>query len=295
MKKNITDSTPMKDEVPMRNDVPMKNFSAMQQNFSGRNDTEKPSIPKAPSKENNNGKNENEGNNDSPQAPENTVENIKEFGQLPAGKDGESPIHCITIIGQVEGHMSLPPQNKTTKYEHLIPQIVGLCDNPKVKGILVILNTVGGDVEAGLALAELIASINKPVVSLVLGGAHSIGVPIAVSSDYSFITPTATMTIHPVRMSGTVIGVQQTFEFFDQMQERIVAFVAKNSHIEEARFREMMLSVGKLARDVGTILVGEEAVKEKIIDEVGGLTEAMNKLHSLIQESEESAEVGEKK
>lgn len=212
---------------------------------------------------------------------------IKEFGQVSVtGKNGQSPIHCITIIGQVEGHMSLPPQNKTTKYEHLIPQIVGLCDDPKVKGVLIILNTVGGDVEAGLALAELIASINKPTVSLVLGGAHSIGVPISVSSDYSFITPTASMTIHPVRMNGTVIGVQQTFEFFDQMQERIVAFVAKNSHISEDRFRELMLAVGKLAMDVGTILVGQQAVDEKIIDEVGGLTEAMNKLYELIDENE---------
>ena len=214
---------------------------------------------------------------------------IKEFGQISTtGKDGQSPIHCITIIGQVEGHMSLPPQNKTTKYEHLIPQIVGLCDNPKIKGVLIILNTVGGDVEAGLALAELIASINKPTVSLVLGGAHSIGVPISVSSDYSFITPTASMTIHPVRMNGTVIGVQQTFEFFDQMQERIVAFVAKNSHISEDRFRELMLAVGKLAMDVGTILVGQQAVDEKIIDEVGGLTEAMNKLYELIQANEKT-------
>lgn len=214
---------------------------------------------------------------------------IKEFGQIStSGKNGQSPIHCITIIGQVEGHMSLPPQNKTTKYEHLIPQIVGLCDNPNVKGILIILNTVGGDVEAGLALAELIASINKPTVSLVLGGAHSIGVPISVSSNYSFITPTASMTIHPVRMSGTVIGVQQTFEFFDQMQERIVAFVAKNSHISENRFRELMLAVGKLAMDVGTILVGQQAVDEKIIDEVGGLNEAMNKLYELIDQSKKN-------
>lgn len=219
-------------------------------------------------------------------APGETAAQIKEFGQLPPGKDGDPSIHCITIIGQVEGHMSLPPQNKTTKYEHLIPQIVGLCEDPKIKGVLIILNTVGGDVEAGLALAELIASINKPTVSLVLGGAHSIGVPISVASDYSFITPTATMTIHPVRMNGTVIGVQQTFEFFDQMQERIVAFVAKNSHIEEARFRELMLSVGKLARDVGTILVGEEAVKEHIIDELGGLKDAVKKLHELIDEAE---------
>lgn len=222
-----------------------------------------------------------------PPPKESEAETIKEFGQISTGgKDGQSPIHCITIIGQVEGHMSLPPQNKTTKYEHLIPQIVGLCDDPKVKGVLIILNTVGGDVEAGLALAELIASINKPTVSLVLGGAHSIGVPISVASDYSFITPSASMTIHPVRMSGTVIGVSQTFEFFDQMQERIVAFVARNSHIQDDRFRQLMLAVGKLAMDVGTVLVGEEAVKEKIIDEVGGLKEAMDKLYELIKAQE---------
>lgn len=214
---------------------------------------------------------------------------IKEFGQTSIpGKNAQSPVHCITIIGQVEGHMSLPPQNKTTKYEHLIPQIVGLCDDPKIKGVLVILNTVGGDVEAGLALAELIASINKPTVSLVLGGAHSIGVPISVASDYSFITPTASMTIHPVRMNGTVIGVQQTFEFFDQMQERIVAFVSKNSNISADRFRELMLAVGKLAMDVGTVLVGQQAVDEKIIDEVGGLNEAMEKLYELINQDEKA-------
>lgn len=225
----------------------------------------------------------------SPSTTEADVANsIKEFGQISIpGKDGQSPIHCITIIGQVEGHMSLPPQNKTTKYEHLIPQIVGLCDDPKVKGVLIILNTVGGDVEAGLALAELIASINKPTVSLVLGGAHSIGVPISVASDYSFITPTASMTIHPVRMNGTVIGVSQTFEFFDQMQERIVAFVSKNSHISADRFRELMLAVGKLAMDVGTVLVGQQAVNEKIIDEVGGLSEAMQKLYELINKKEQ--------
>ncbi len=238
------------------------------------------------SKENTKDQKENDKNNEESN-PNDVIESIKELGQLPPhSSENESPIHCLTIIGQIEGHVSLPPQNKTTKYEHLIPQIVGLCDNPKVRGVLVILNTVGGDVEAGLALAELIASISKPVVSLVLGGAHSIGVPIAVSSDYSYITPTATMTIHPVRMSGTVIGVQQTFEFFDQMQERIVAFVSKNSHISEERFRELMLDVGKLARDVGTILVGREAVKEKIIDEVGGLKEAMDKLHELIASNE---------
>ena len=224
-----------------------------------------------------------------PQTEADITSSIKEFGQLSTpGKENESVIHCITIIGQVEGHMSLPSQNKTTKYEHLIPQIVGICEDPKIKGVLIILNTVGGDVEAGLALAELISSINKPTVSLVLGGAHSIGVPISVASDYSFITPTASMTIHPVRMNGTVIGVSQTFEFFDQMQERIIAFVERNSHISGDRLRELMLATGKLAMDVGTVLVGKQAVDEKIIDAVGGLTEAMDKLHELINESEKA-------
>lgn len=222
-----------------------------------------------------------------PAPPANEKNNeIKEFGQMPTSAEEGSGIHCITIIGQVEGHVSMPPQNKTTKYEHIIPQLVGLSDDPKIKGLLVILNTVGGDVEAGLALAELIASFEKPVVSLVLGGAHSIGVPIAVSSDYSFITPSATMTIHPVRMNGTVLGVVQTFEYFDQMQERIVEFVSTNSGISPDRFRELMLDTGKLAKDMGTILVGKQAVDEKIIHEVGGLKEALHKLHEMIDSKE---------
>lgn len=216
-----------------------------------------------------------------------TTETIKEFGQmpLPGNEEFESPIHCIQIIGQIEGHVTLPPQNKTTKYEHIIPQIIALKENPKVKGFLLILNTVGGDVEAGLALAELITSVGKPVVSLVLGGAHSIGVPLAVAADYSFVTPSATMTIHPVRMSGTVIGVAQTFEFFDKMQDRIIEFVATHSHISQERFKQLMLDTGKLAKDVGTILIGPQAVEEKLIDEVGGLKEAMDKLYSLIEEN----------
>lgn len=217
----------------------------------------------------------------------NTTESIKEFGQLPLNEDNtESPIHCISIIGQIEGHVSMPPQNKTTKYEHLIPQMLDITQNNKIKGVLVVLNTVGGDVEAGLALAELIASINKPVVSLVLGGAHSIGVPIAVSSDYSFITPSATMTLHPVRMSGTVIGVAQTFEFFEEMQERIVEFVSQHSNITADRFRALMLDTGKMAKDMGTILNGKEAVKEGLIDELGGLSNAVTKLYKLIEEKE---------
>ncbi len=217
-------------------------------------------------------------------------ESIKEMGQIPEPPAPEkSNIQCITIIGQVEGHVSMPPQNKTTKYEHLVPQFFGLAENSEIKGILVVLNTVGGDVEAGLALAELIASFGKPVVSLVLGGAHSIGVPIAVASDYSFITPSATMTLHPVRMSGTVLGVVQTYEYFDQMQERIVEFVAHNSEISADRFRQLMLATGKLAKDMGTVLVGEQAVDEKIINEVGGMKEAIAKLKEIIKEGENNA------
>ncbi len=213
-----------------------------------------------------------------------STETIKEFGQmpLPENDEYESPIHCIQIIGQIEGHVTMPPQNKTTKYEHIIPQVIALKENPKVKGFLLVLNTVGGDVEAGLALAELLTSIGKPVVSLVLGGAHSIGVPLAVAADYSFITPSATMTVHPVRMSGTVIGVAQTFEFFDKMQDRIIAFVSNHSNITQERFKELMLDTGKLAKDVGTILIGEQAVEEQLIDEVGGLSAAMEKLYALI-------------
>ena len=223
-----------------------------------------------------------------PASPENAKanESVKEYGQLPPGSEGDSGIHCLTIIGQIEGHVSMPPQNKTTKYEHMIPQLVGLSEDPKIKGLLVILNTVGGDVEAGLAIAELIASFEKPVVSLVLGGAHSIGVPIAVSSDYAFITPSATMPLHPVRMNGTVLGVVQTFEYFDQMQERIVEFVSSNSGITAERFRELMLSTGKLAKDMGTILVGKQAVEEQLIHEVGGLKEALQKLKELIKAGE---------
>ncbi len=217
-----------------------------------------------------------------------STETIKEFGQMPIqGNDEyESPIHCIQMIGQIEGHMIMPPQNKTTKYEHIIPQVIALKENPKIKGILLVLNTVGGDVEAGLAIAELLTTVGKPVVSLVLGGAHSIGVPLAVSADYTFITPSATMTVHPVRMSGTVIGVAQTFEFFDKMQDRIIAFVSNHSNISQERFKELMLDTGKLAKDVGTILIGEQAVEEKLIDEVGGLSDALDKLYFLIGEKE---------
>lgn len=206
---------------------------------------------------------------------------IKDFGS-PALPGYRSNIHCVTIIGQVEGHMVLPPQNKTTKYEHILPQLVAVEQNAQIKGLLVLLNTVGGDVEAGLAIAEVIASISKPTVSVVLGGGHSIGVPISVSADYSLVVSTATMTIHPIRMSGIVIGIPQSCEYLAKMQDRVVNFVVRNSRISEARFRDLMLRTGELARDVGTILVGQEAVKEGLIDEVGGIDGALLHLQEMI-------------
>lgn len=192
-------------------------------------------------------------------------------------------IHCLTIIGQVEGHYILPPSNKTTKYEHVIPQLVAIEESEDIDGLLIILNTVGGDIEAGLAIAELIAGMKKPTASLVLGGGHSIGVPLAVSADRSFIVPTATMTIHPVRMNGLVLGVPQTLSYFDKMQERIVSFVSQNSKILPERFRELMMATGELVMDVGTVLDGENAVKEGLIDNIGNLKDAMSYLYSEIE------------
>jgi len=209
------------------------------------------------------------------------IQELKELGKSTV-KSKRGNIHCLTVIGQIEGHIVLPPQNKTTKYEHVIPQLVAIEESEDIDGLLLILNTVGGDVEAGLAIAEMIASMSKPSVSLVLGGGHSIGVPMAVATKYSFIAPSATMTIHPIRLSGMIIGVPQTFEYFDKMQERVVQFVSKNSKISSETFRSLMLKTGELANDVGTILFGEEAVKHGLIDETGGLHEALNKLYELI-------------
>ena len=196
----------------------------------------------------------------------------------------------MTIIGQVEGHIQLPPQNKTTKYEHLIPQLVAAEQNSKIEGVLVILNTVGGDVEAGLAIAEMVASMSKPVVTLVLGGGHSIGVPIAVAGNYSFIAETATMTIHPIRLTGLVIGVPQTFEYLDKMQDRVVSFIARHSNITEEKFRELMTRTGELTRDIGTNVIGVDAVKYGLIDEVGGLGKALKKLNELIEKARNGKE-----
>jgi len=221
-----------------------------------------------------------------PQAPHpgsapQTQASIREMG-VPEMPRPRSNIHCLTIVGQIEGHLTLPPQNKTTRYEHVLPQLVALEQDPGVEGLLVILNTVGGDVEAGLAIAEMIAGLSKPTVSLVLGGGHSIGVPIAVAADYSFIAETASMTIHPIRLNGLVIGVPQTWEYLEKMQDRVVDFVVRHSRISEESFRDLMFRTGELARDIGTVLIGREAVERGIIDEVGGVAEAVAKLKELI-------------
>lgn len=212
------------------------------------------------------------------------IQNIQQLGQVNIPKL-ESNLHCISIVGQIEGHLVLPPQNKTTKYEHIIPQLVAVEQNPKIEGLMVILNTVGGDVEAGLAIAELINSISKPTVSLVLGGGHSIGVSIAVGADYSIIAHSATMTIHPIRLTGLVIGVPQTYEYLDKMQDRVINFVTTHSKVTEEKFRELMFSTGQLARDIGTVLVGRDAVEVGLIDDVGGLAVATAKLKELVEAS----------
>ncbi len=211
------------------------------------------------------------------------VEKIQQLGQTNVPQlSNDSKIHCLTIVGQIEGHIQLPPQNKTTKYEHVIPQIVAIEQNPKIEGLLVVLNTVGGDVEAGLAISEMLASLSKPTVSIVLGGGHSIGVPIAVACDYSFVAETATMTIHPVRLTGLVIGVPQTFEYLDKMQERVVNFVTSHSNISEDKFKELMFSKGNLTRDIGTNVLGSDAVEYGLMDEIGGIGQAIKKLNELI-------------
>lgn len=213
------------------------------------------------------------------------AQNLKELGvqNVPEHK---SSIFCLPIIGQIEGHITLPSQNKTTKYEHVLPQLVAVEENPDVSALLILLNTVGGDVEAGLAIAELIKSLSKPTVSLVLGGGHSIGVPVAVASRHSFITDSATMTIHPIRLAGTVLGVPQTYEYLEKMQDRVIRFVVANSNCAEAYFRDLMFRTGELARDIGTVLVGDEAVKAGLIDEVGGLSQAVAKLREMAREDE---------
>lgn len=213
------------------------------------------------------------------------MDNIKEYGQTVLNnKETDHQIHLLNIIGEIEGHECLPSTTKTTKYEHVLPKLAVIEDSDQIDGILLMLNTVGGDVESGLAIAEMVASVNKPSVSLVLGGSHSIGVPLAVSTDYSFIVPSGTMVIHPVRMNGTVIGAKQTYDYFKQMQDRILKFIESHSRAKQNRLEEMMMNTDMMSKDLGTILVGEEAVKEGLINEVGGIHDAVNKLHELIRQ-----------
>lgn len=209
-------------------------------------------------------------------------EQIEDLGSIWRTR-GKHAIHCLTVVGQVEGHVEAPQGQKTTKYEHVIPQLVAVQEDPGIEGLLVLLNTVGGDVEAGLALAELIASISKPSAAVVLGGGHSIGIPLAVSARRSFIVPTATMTIHPVRHSGMILRVPQTMRWFEQMQERITGFVAAHSGMTEKRYTELMLRTGELVMDVGTVLDGRKAVREKLIDQLGGISDALEWLYQEIE------------
>ncbi|MGL4873440.1 MAG: ClpP family protease [Clostridium sp.] len=211
------------------------------------------------------------------------IEAIKELGNTGV-VDSNEKIRVLSIIGQIEGHVAVPAQTKATKYEHVIPQIIEMEQNKKVEGVLVVINTVGGDVEAGLGIAEMISSMSKPTVSIVIGGGHSIGVPLATSATHSFITPSATMIVHPIRMNGFIIGVSQTFEYFKRMQERINGFIVRTSKIKEKKLEELLRQTGDLLNDMGTILIGEQAVECGLIDEVGGIKEAIKKLNSLIDQ-----------
>lgn len=229
-------------------------------------------------------KNENQEENE--QTNENESQQVNEITDngIFATSNAKHNIHCLTVIGQIEGHYILPPQNKTTKYEHIIPALVAIEQDRSIEGLLIILNTVGGDVEAGLAISELIAGMKKPTVSIVVGGGHSIGVPLAVSAKKSFIVPSATMTIHPVRMNGMLLGIPQTLSYFERMQERIINFVTKNSNIAGDRFRELMMKKDELVMDVGSVVDGEMAVSEGLIDSLGSLDNAIECLYELIEQ-----------
>ena len=218
---------------------------------------------------------------------ENREQSIVDFGSAQV-ESARGTVHILTIVGQVEGHQLLPPTTKSTKYEHVMPLLATVEESDEVDGLLILLNTMGGDIEAGLGIAELIASMSKPTVSLVLGGGHSIGVPLAVSAKRSFIAPSAAMTIHPVRLNGLVIGVPQTFYYFERIQERITRFVTANSNIKRDTFTKLMLRPGELAADVGSVIDGEEAVEIGLIDKIGGLSDALACLHGMIQERNRS-------
>lgn len=232
--------------------------------------------------------NENIEENNEQSSEESKGQSIFETGSITVENNGHF-IHCLTIIGQIEGHYILPSQNKTTKYEHVIPQLVAIEESKDIEGLLIILNTVGGDVEAGLAIAELLSTMKTPTASLVLGGGHSIGVPLAVSCKKSFIVPSATMTVHPVRLNGLVLGVPQTLSYFEKMQDRIVKFVESNSKIAADDFRNLMMKTGELVMDVGTVLDGEGAVECGLIDELGGLSDALKFLNDTIENNKKES------
>ena len=225
------------------------------------------------------------------QINETETASVKDFGSVII-KNGHT-IHCLTVIGQIEGHTVLPPQNKTTKYEHVIPQLVAAEESSDIDGILILLNTSGGDVEAGLAIAEVIAGMKKPVVSIVLGGGHSIGIPLAVAAKYSYIARSASMTVHPGRSNGLMLGVPQTFEYFRKMQNRITAFVSDNSEISNKRYNELVMNTEELVLDVGTVLEGDKAVEEGLINKVGTVRDALDRLYKMIDERKSS--VGKRK
>ena len=214
------------------------------------------------------------------------LKQLQELGSAEIKGEGRRSIHCVSIIGQVEGHQVLPETAKTTKYEHILPLLANIEESEEIDGLLLLLNTVGGDIEAGLAIAEMISGMRKPTVSLVLGGGHSIGIPLAVCTKHSFITPTASMTVHPVRMTGLVVGAPQTFRYFERIQEQIADFVTSNSRIDRETFLRYMMRTGELATDVGTIVYGKEAVQLGLIDELGGLSDALACLHRMIGEKE---------
>lgn len=231
-------------------------------------------------------KHSNRENNENNETEEQRTDRIKETGQVTLEGDGKSRIHLMTIIGEIEGHENAASGGKATKYDHLLPELAAIEDSSEVDGLLILLNTAGGDIDAGLAIAEMIASLSKPTVSLVLGGSHSIGVPLAVASDYSFIVPTGTMLIHPVRMTGMIIGAPQTYEYFKRMQDRITGFIASHSKADQDRLEELMMNTGEMTKDLGTILIGQTAVDEGLIDEVGGIKEALKKLYEMIETGE---------
>ncbi|MDO4485663.1 MAG: ATP-dependent Clp protease proteolytic subunit [Bacillota bacterium] len=237
---------------------------------------------------------ENENEKKTAAGEDSTRDLIKELGLLTTGTDFETDIQYINIIGSIEGHSILPADNKATKYEHLIPQLIAVEENPKLKGLLVILNTVGGDVEAGLALAEMISTLSKPTVSLVLGGGHSIGIPLATATDYSFIAGTATMTLHPIRTTGLVITSETTFDYMRKTQERVVDFIVAHSHAEREVIVDLMNCNDNISNDVGTILFGKEAVEAGIIDEIGGVSQAIGELRRRIGDEERDVEHDEK-